>query len=662
MPVYRPSARIRLAIRLDEGADTGELEARLDQGSTPPAGGSSLAGREAAGASSREEIERELQNVQASREYAVANRDQFSPQAFDFFVGDLDRQRDALQEQLAASGANPPDAVAGASPDDRVVLGTILPKSCTIERNGIQTADTAQVTIDYRDAPVDPRMIRSVAIEIIVGIVDAASYESGAAGGTREDGSSLALVPRGLAGAPEPPSGTTRFVGVVDEWSVSLDGDDGDTIDLDCRDLTAIIIDEPLPAGEGIDMAIPIDRGVREMLDRLPSTRGTSVRYGIAGEEGDAPTPGDAVPRSRRPRRGQSSRRARAGGDRLSVWDHIVETCTQVGLVPVFEDNELRIIRPRTFYEQRDVARRMVYGRNLENLGFSRKLGGQKVPTIEVRAYDPALGRVRWARYPVPGSAPRSGVFGTTDPPRPARANEVPPSGQNPDDRILTFTLDGITDPETLADAAESIWHQVGRQEIEGKFRTCDVWSWDQPVEGVDLLRLRPGDAIELLVASAETAELARGATLTNATELRGLQREARARYLESIGWSRSVAERFAELQDATAFQTIFRTQNVRIVFDQDDGLAIEVDFVNFIEVRELGQEAPREQPPSPEVDDLTNGRSDDAARDLRAISATRALVTVLRENGLLTEEEYDRRMGELTQRERQRVVDVQAG
>jgi hypothetical protein len=664
MPTYRPSARVRLAIRLDEGADTAALDGRLDQGSTAPAGQTeSLQGRQPAGASSREDIEGQLELVQGRRTFLIENRDTFDPQTTDFFLSDLDRERDSLQEQLTTTATgNAPDATAGAPPDDRIVLGTILPQNCTIERNGIRTADTASVTIDYRDAPFDPRLIRSVAIEVIIGLVDATSYEAGVGGQTREDGTLLSLVPRGLAGAAGSPEGTTRFIGLVDEWTVSLDGQEGDTIDLACRDLTAILIDTPLPAGDGIEMDLPIDRGVRELLGRQASTRGTSVRFGIAGEESDAPTLGSAVPRSRRARRGRGSRRGRQGGQQLSLWDHITETTTQVGLVPVFEDNELRLIRPRTFYANRDIARRMVYGRNLESLGFSRKLGGTKVPTIEMRAYDPALGRVRWARYPVPGTAPRSGVFGQTDPPRVARANEVPPSGQNPDDRILTFTLDGITDPATLADAAESIWHQVGRQEIEGKLKTTDAWSWEEPINGVDLLRLRPGDAIELLVASPETEELSRGTTLTSASELRGLQREARANYLEGIGWSRQVAERFARLQDATAFQTIFRAQNLRIVWNVDDGLSVELDFVNFLEIRELGQESPRGESPSPEVSDLTEGRSDEAAEELRRISANRTLATQMREGGSLTEEQYFRRMDELTMLERQRVGDVQAG
>lgn len=346
----------------------------------------------------------------------------------------------------------------------------------------------------------------------------------------------------------------------------------------------------------------------------------------------------------------------------MNVWDHITEVCVPLGFVPLFEDAELRILDPRTFFLGRDEARRMVFGRNLKSLSFTRKLGGTKVPTIEVRCYDPAIGRTRWARYPVPGNAPRSGVFGTTDPPRPARANEVPPSGSNPDDRIMTQVVQGITDPATLARAAESIWHQVGRQEIEGNFSTDEVASFEMPVEEVDLLRLRSGDPIELLVASAETRQLARGTTLASATEIRGLQRAARSQYLQNVGWSQEVADRFSALQDATSFQTIFRTQDVRLTWSQDSGLEVAVDFINFLEVRELEQERPQEGGPSPEVAELTDGQTTDAAEELQRISGTRRLITTFRENGLITEEQYERQMGELTALERQRVGDVQEG
>lgn len=238
----------------------------------------------------------------------------------------------------------------------------------------------------------------------------------------------------------------------------------------------------------------------------------------------------------------------------------------------------------------------MVYGRNLETLKFGRKLTATKVPTVEVRCYDPREGRTRWARYPVTAPAPASGIFGVTDPPRPSRANEVPPSGSVPDDKIETFTLEGINDPATLARAAASIWEQIGRQELEGSLETHDAWSWDKPVASADLLRAKAGDAIELLVASADPSSLEVGESATDAQQLAALTRQGRAAYLQSIGWSEEVAQRFAALQDATQFQTIFRVKNVQLGWDAADGLKVAVEFINFLEIRETAdQTAARE-------------------------------------------------------------------
>lgn len=659
MPVFYPSARVKLAIRVDEGTSTDALRARLPAPEGDPARTTGSPAQTAQGGTSRERAQEELADVEATLAGVLAQRDDLAGMPLDDLLGQLRRRRDELQRELGADDERP-EALSGASPDDRLVLGTILPQEVTIERNGLRTADKARVVIDHRDAPFDPRMIRACGIEIVLGVVTPEEYHAGARGQTRrEDGTLLSLVPRGMVGAPAE-SGTTRFVGVVDEWTVQFDGDNGDTITLECRDLTAIPLDTPLPSGVRIDTSLPIDEGVRALFDSLPATRGTPVRYGLTGEEGQAPTPNASTPRARRGRRGGRSARGRAGGQQVNVWDHLTDVCVGLGLVPVFEDSELRLVNPRTFYEGRSVARRMVYGRNLKSLEFTRKLAGVKVPTVEVRCYDPAIGRTRWARYPVPGAAPRSGIFGVTAPPRAARANEVPPSGSNPDDRIMTQVVDGITDPEALARAAESIWHQVGRQEIEGNFATDEVSSWGEIAEAVDLLRLRTGDPVELLVASAETERLAQGATLASATELAGLQREARAQYLERVGWSRDVAERFAALQDAVAFQTVFRVQDVRISFSQDSGVEIAVDFINFLEVRELAQEQPTSAEASPQVDAATRGRRDAAAEGARTASATRRFLTTLRETGSITDEDYQRRMDEFTVVERRRLQEAE--
>jgi hypothetical protein len=308
----------------------------------------------------RAELEAELANLENSIRQIEAQRADFPPDELDAFRRGLRAERDAIQRRLnAQSEQQPPEAIAGAAEDGRTVLGTISPRSLTVERNGLRTADTASITIDHRDAPFDPRSIRSAAVENLLGVIPASEFGAGVEGERREDGSLRSIVERRRDGSVVDSS--TRFVGFVDEWEVMLDGEDGDTITLDCRDMTALLLDEKLPQGSGIDLTLPLDRGISALLEDSPSTRGIEVVYGVEGES--APVPADALPASRRARRGRVAQRARRGGTQMSLWDHITDVCTQVGVVPVFEDYQLRIVQPRTFYAGRSQARRMVYGR-----------------------------------------------------------------------------------------------------------------------------------------------------------------------------------------------------------------------------------------------------------------------------------------------------------
>lgn len=669
--IVRPSATVKLALRLEEFTDEGQLRERLpdravgapivldvititpgidpptviDPGNSPEALRSRLA-----------EVDEEIVTT------TNAPEDGFGVEpgtTRDDQLARLRDERDELTARLDATLAepeasdSPPDWIDGPPADDRVVLGNIMPRSCGIERNGLRTADTATVVINHTDAPFDPRIIRACAIEITVGVVDPVDYERGIRGERRPDGSLLSVVERGSARS-------TRFVGVVDSWQVALDADEGDSITLECRDLSAILFDTPLASATGIDLTLPIDQGVRAFLDRYPTSRGIRVTYGNPGETGgDAPVPANAAPSVLAARRGRVSRQHRSGDQRMTLWDHITETCTRVGVVPIFVDYELRILDPRTFYSTDAVeTRRMVYGRNLTHLEFTRKLGGTKVPTIEVRCYDPGIGRTRWARYPVAGADPRAGVLGESDPAaRPSRANETTVSGHAPDERIQTYVVRGVTDGSALYNIARSIFEQVGRQEIEGNFVTSDVRSFEPvgPIDQTDLLALDVGEPVELLVAGGPRVPVATGA-LTVA-ELQSYSRASRVAYLERIGWSTEVAERFAALQDATSFQTIFRSQNVRIDWDADEGLKVTVDFINYITVREnaapsavadrqgpdpalsTGDVAPRLAAalaaaianPTPAGDEL-----------LRAISA-RDTLTEMREGGAIDDATYQR-------------------
>jgi hypothetical protein len=596
MTVFYPSARVQLAIRVEEFADDGALVSRLrDEAGLPETEteAASAPSTDAASPATRERLESELAEVESSIATIETDPDSVTTGDPEAALVRLRTQRESLLAQLgvgsaAATPADAPPVIDGPSPDDRQVFGSIVPMNVQIERNGIRTADTASVTINYADAPFDPRLVRAAAIEITLGVVSAEDYEAGMRGERREDGSLRSLVPRSttLAGPESRAAQTTRFVGWVDTWQIAFDQDEGDTITLECRDLSAIFFDTPLATGSGIDLTVPIDEGVRAFCDDYAPTRGIRVVYGRPGSTnpGIAPTPADSAPTTTRARRGRALRQRRSGDQQQTIWDHITEACARVGLVPIIYDYELHICEPRTFYVGEDVPRRMVYGRNLKHLEFTRKLGGNRVPTIEVRCFQPSSGRTAWARWPCPEGSPRYGTLGINDPPRtPTRPNTPGVSGHDPSERIQTYVVRGVEDGETLLGVARNIFEQTGRQEIEGNLETDDVASVESD-DPADLLNLDNGDGVELLVSASQDVE---GGTGMTAAQIAALTREARTDYYRALGWPSATAERFAALQDATANQTIFRAQNIRLQWDAEQGFNAVVDFINFITARE---------------------------------------------------------------------------
>jgi hypothetical protein len=645
MGVFYPSARVQLAMRLEEFDDTGALVSRLQAQDSEPETSAETASNppiDSNDPNARAELEARLESLDANIAIVQENPDALVGSDSATFLARAQAQREQLLRQLGVGAASQsagqgPPAVDGPPPDGRVVLGSIAPRSVQIERNGLRTADTCTVVINHSDAPFDPRLLRAAAIEVTLGIVDPADYARGVAGERRADGSLMSMVERSrtLSGPLSRTANTTRFVGWVDTWQLNFDSLDGDTITLECRDLSALFFDTPLTSGSGIDLTLPIDEGVRRFIDAYNETRGMLVAYGRPGQTdpGIAPTPAEAAPAQARTRR-SGSRQRRTGDAQQNLWDHITEACARVGLVPVIYDYTLHICEPRTFYTSTDQPWRMVYGRNLSHLEFTRKLGGSKVPTIEVRCYQPDLGRTAWARWPNPEGAIRFGVFGINNPPATARRpNEPSVSGHAPTERIQTYLVTGVADGQTLLRVARNLFEQIGRQEIEGNLETADVTSVGSAA-AADLLSLDNGDGVELLVSGGPENPDTTGMT---AAQIQALSREARTEYLQSVGWGRAVAERFSQLQDATANQTIFRAQNVRLNYDVQEGFSAVVDFINFIEVRETAWATPQPGVPAATVSDDSGLPPDIAATISQAAQQLgQEVASAFRESGLL--------------------------
>lgn len=587
MTIFRPSATLKLEIRVEEFENTEVLDALLpnpfEDTENSPNRNENAAGSPQA--NTTEEIRESLARNQ-ERLAELENRRSSLPRVR------YNQQRSEILEEygvllnaisrLRTDGfSQPPTAISGTPPDDLTVFGNIFPLSAQIERNGLTTADTATIELDYTNAPFDPRILRAAGVELIIGVVSAEDYEAGIESGqTRSDGSLLSVI--GFADG-SPIVGATRFVGFVDDWSVKYTND-GDIISLECRDGSALLRDRRLGEGESIDLSVPIDEGVTNFIDNYPELRGSNVFWD--GDD-DPPIPQASIPTRRIPRRGSRSRRTRVGDQRMSLWDHITDTVVALGFVPIVRGFDIRIIEPRTLYSRVGVQR-MIYGRNITELAFSRRLQGVKVPTIEARSYDSEIGRTRWARYPVADGENGSGIFGISNPPQERRANQVPPSGANPSEKILTIVVNGVNDPAVLERVARNSFEEIGRQEIEGTFSTHDVSTYGISADVADLLDMQAGDSIEvLLAAGGQEGEDDETSPNTTQSLLQAMSRRQRRDYLIGLGWSESVADKFAQIQESTSLQTIFRVKDMRLKWDNENGVDINVDFINYIEVRE---------------------------------------------------------------------------
>jgi len=269
-----------------------------------------------------------------------------------------------------------------------------------------------------------------------------------------------------------------------------------------------------------------------------------------------------------------------------------MDTVVAAGYLPLVRGMRIYLITPRTMYSSKARAKKLVYGRNLNKMSVSRKLGGSaKVPTIEIRCADPSIGKTRWARAPVAAHEVASGIFGEVNPPKASRANDVSPGG-TAQEQIRVIPISGVSDAVTMERIAQNIYEQIGRQEIEGSFETCDITSFESEDEG-DLLDLQAGDPVELLIAplndatTGDDTNTLPGGSLTNMQELHSFSVSRRAEFLRSIGFTDEAAQRLSVAQEQVSLNTIFRSQTTNINWSQEDGITIEGDFVNFVVVRE---------------------------------------------------------------------------
>lgn len=610
--VYYPTAQARLQLRLDEGPNIGALKAALERkpgdgsfGVTTP--------------TTHEGIKQALATNFRNQLLLEQSRSILSPNEYLRQKTQLDKQKKLLQYAKQGSQSKNtelPELMRSEGDDELNVLFSALPISCSVERNGIRDADTAEVTFDYRDLPIDPRSIRAGFVSLVIGSVSSEEYKRGVS--SREvresDGMLVSIVERRSDEELRFSGSASRFSGFIDEWHIEL-GEDGDTVTLTMRDVTGIYLDQPMQTGLTIDLSKPLDVGISDFINQFPSLRGAVVFFGTPEQLEDqpsnpnpvkAPIPEKSIPKVAKSKKGKKSKAQKQGDQDDNVWDHIVTVCAKLGFVPFVRGFILYIVEPRNLFDQASKSRKMVFGRNIKTLEFARKMSGITTQTIEVRSPDPDIGRTRWARYPVLNNEPSCGILGDPNSPQPvvSRPQKVSPLGK-PDEQVLVMNIARVSDLEALKRIAENAFQEIARQEIEGSFETDDLDSFKESGDSTDmlfpeqdLLDLNPGDTVTMLYAAPNTSaqgdpyqETEKEGKRSSASgqELASMTFARRRDYLTGLGMSPSVAHRLAAVAEGIPMANSFRVGTVNIDFDVDDGISVGCSFYNFITVRELG-------------------------------------------------------------------------
>jgi len=505
------------------------------------------------------------------------------------------------------------------SADSLTRVDNVLPVSASVELPGFRQASKFSITMAFRDFPIDPRLVRSCAVEIHLGAVPANDFGDGMKGQRARGVLKSILATRGRVF--EPNEDTLLLAGLVDTWHVSH-GAKTSEVKLDGRDLRGIFLDSPTDPKifAKLNLNQTIDKVVADILEKHPL--GDRFRNMVEVNEFEWPkglpivaVKGDLT-RVRQAAKGGGQKSQPAGDTgKLSYWDLITRYCFLVGALPYLEGYTLYLRPVRSVFDTalragidpnypapfsggaaREVKtssgsteklsiRRLVYGREVEQVSFERKFTGKKASVVECVSINtdvPKKGRrsdgtpkqLITAQWP-PKSKPK------------ARTTDVAPSGEASGTEVLRIPVAGVTSTARLQDIARAIYEEVGRGEMGGSCSTKSLASFSGDNTDPDLLRLRPGDPVELAVdARALSSRSPLVAELVD-HERRSFEEEVSA-IAKRLNGDTTLARVIVSTARGAVkeLQRPFRVGNVKIDWSASNGVGISFDFQNYVEAR----------------------------------------------------------------------------
>lgn len=523
-------------------------------------------------------------------------------------AGVLEIQNDGNALVLGAQTADPgkpgaPQKVDKSKDGRTHVIEGIIPKTCSLHRNGIRTADTLTASIRFADLPIDPRVVRAVAVELYMGCMPEADFQGGVAGGAfssdggPNEGPPLNIVADTFIDDAGATRSNLRFSGWADEYTADFDEDDEPVIQLECTDNTRLLIDQEAPPKLTIGAKTPLDKAIATYLSNFPQFRGLAVEYRPAGE--DIPQLDSALAKTAfKPTLGPAPAGG-GGSSKLNVWDYLTDVCGAVGHTVRVEGVTIVIQKARTIYgrnfPQRPddpwkgrklpsgrtlLVRTFIYGRNLSTLRFKRKFARFVPQNIEVRSYSTKQKKTLVARYPQKGDRQKRLL-----------------TGDSAEEKWMVKEVTGVEDEKTLRAYAQGIYEAIGRNELETELETHDLGSFGGSNLDPDALDIEAGDTVDVEVNREEDIFMTVAST-ENAITTRA------AAFLQALGYSTEFAQAYATAVANIGYPTTFRVKDASFDWECDEdgepGIKIHLTLTNYLEVRSDKELPDGEEPDAP--------------------------------------------------------------
>lgn len=421
----------------------------------------------------------------------------------------------------------------------------VVPTKARLEKNGFNEADECNLTFQLDQSGVDPRLLGNANVAVVL-----EDQGTGPEMGWRDN--------------------AVRFTGIVVSCRRKM-GPDGNSIEMRCLDYTHFFLKQkPLIPRYVPDLSQSLS-GAWERIcdgvglydyDRGEIASSVSVlrdRLEFRGLD-DAILGDAAFERVRRNGKLQVS----PGTDAWGVWK---ACCDSLGLYTWIDRDRCIVSTASDYYTSGDTPI-FRYGLNVRELDEYRDLQGLSGRGIHLLSYDPIGGSTIEAFWP-----PRDEgiVVKKRLPAKQARmGGESLAPIQDYESHVYPHA--SVVTPEVLELAAERIYEERSRQELEGTLTTDDMRVDTLLDTGADMLDISHGDSIRV-----EIAQDAEGAMRSLATM------QARQSYLTERGYDPNVAKLMAE--DAGFLSRLLPVFVVKRVSHDFDGekVGTSIDFASRI-------------------------------------------------------------------------------